>query len=337
MDYEKKYNEALERARKYMDDGYTVLMPDLVPDLRESEDERIRKAIEDIIHVYEKTQGEWIAGYDIDTLVVHLRDAFAYLEKQKEKPADAKSERVIKAASRVLNNWLYGDMSADVSGDFTELEDSIREYDGEEKQKEQKPAQSEDEKIRKEIIHYILYKANDVSEEQEHAWISYLEKWKEYVSDNFDDVWTTEDCTGIIEAGEKLSPRFKELLKKVCHAWYDKGIELVKRKEQKPNIELIQKSWYMEGYHDCEFGYEPKWIIKTGEGGPRYEENPKYGQIIEQKPVEWSEDFDKEVEDIHKRYPEVSFAKLTRIAYHFSKWANRRKDMEWREQSEKRK
>ena len=49
------------------------------------------------------------------------------------------------------------------------------------------------------------------------------------------------------------------------------------------------------------------------------------------KPVEWSEGFDEEVEKIHKRYPEVSFAKLTRIAYHFSKWANRCKDIEWSE------
>jgi len=52
----------------------------------------------------------------------------------------------------------------------------------------------------------------------------------------------------------------------------------------------------------------------------------------EQKPAEWSKDFDKEVENVHKRYPEVSFAKLTRIAYHFSKWANRRKDIEWSEE-----
>ena len=43
---------------------------------------------------------------------------------------------------------------------------------------------------------------------------------------------------------------------------------------------------------------------------------------------EWSDDFDKEVEHVHKRFPEVSFAKLTRIAYHFSKWADRRNDKE---------
>lgn len=61
---------------------------------------------------------------------------------------------------------------------------------------------------------------------------------------------------------------------------------LEKQKEQKPNIELIQRSCYMEGYHDRDFGKEPKWIIKTGEGGPKHEMNPKYGQPLaeEQKP-----------------------------------------------------
>ena len=63
---------------------------------------------------------------------------------------------------------------------------------------------------------------------------------------------------------------------------------LEKQKEQKPNIELIQRSWYMEGYHDREFGKEPKWITKTGEGGPKHELNPRYGQPLteEPKPVE---------------------------------------------------
>ena len=62
--------------------------------------------------------------------------------------------------------------------------------------------------------------------------------------------------------------------------------------EQQPNIELIQRSWYMEGYHDREFGKEPKWVIKTGEGGPKHELNPRYGQPImeEPKPVEPSDD-----------------------------------------------
>lgn len=54
-------------------------------------------------------------------------------------------------------------------------------------------------------------------------------------------------------------------------------------KQKKLNIELIQRSWYMEGYHDREFGMEPKWTIKAEKGGPRYYENPNYGKPLEQK------------------------------------------------------
>ena len=68
----------------------------------------------------------------------------------------------------------------------------------------------------------------------------------------------------------------------------DRMLAYLEKQEQKPNIELIQRSWYMEGYHDREFGKEPKWTIKTGEGGPKHELNPKYGQPLadEQKPAE---------------------------------------------------
>ena len=85
-------------------------------------------------------------------------------------------------------------------------------------------------------------------------------------------------------------------------------------KEQNQNIELIQKSWYMEGYHDCKFNKEPKWIIKTGEGGPRYEENPKYGQIIEeeQKSAEWNEE---DEEMLNSCISSIEEAKENRYAY----------------------
>lgn len=39
-------------------------------------------------------------------------------------------------------------------------------------------AESEDEKTRKEILNYILYKASGVSEEDEHRWVTWLEKQK---------------------------------------------------------------------------------------------------------------------------------------------------------------
>ena len=67
MDYKKKYDEALERARKYMALGYYTLMPEIFPELAESEDERIRKEIRDFLIDLECKE-EWVT----------------YLEKQKQ-------------------------------------------------------------------------------------------------------------------------------------------------------------------------------------------------------------------------------------------------------------
>ena len=86
--------------------------------------------------------------------------------------------------------------------------------------------ESEDERIRKEIIHYILYKANGVSEKQEHEWIAYLEKQKEgekEVSALFD---STDSYNKGFRAGqEKSLQELKEHIKEdktQCYA-YDAG------------------------------------------------------------------------------------------------------------------
>lgn len=44
--------------------------------------------------------------------------------------------------------------------------------------------ESKDERTRKEIIHYILYKADGVSEEQEHEWVAYLEGQKDHLRES---------------------------------------------------------------------------------------------------------------------------------------------------------
>ena len=75
MDYEKKYNEALEKARKYMAKGYDVLMPEIFPELAESEDERIRKRIR--LCLDECVHSDIIRDYERD-------ECLTYLEKQKE-------------------------------------------------------------------------------------------------------------------------------------------------------------------------------------------------------------------------------------------------------------
>ena len=84
----------------------------------------------------------------------------------------------------------------------------------------------------------------------------------------------------VIPSGDSQSQESKEILD--CIAY------LEKQKEKKFDFELIKQAWYMEGYKDREFSKESKWIIKTGDGGPEYELNPKYGQPLAEmkKPTE---------------------------------------------------
>lgn len=180
--------EAIEVYKELINPRIKEAFEVFAPELAENEDERIRKAIESVIRVYGKTQGEWIAGYDMDTLVVHLRDAFACLERQKER----------------------------------EMPDS----------------------------------------------------------------------TGLIELWDKEKAMLQEkdfrgdewrLAQNAFMDGFARGYGI---KQKEPNIEHIQRSWYMEGYNDRDFGKEPKWIIRTGDGGPRYEDNPRYGEDkIKLKPV----------------------------------------------------
>lgn len=72
----------------------------------EVENERIRNAIEGTIRVYGKTQGEWLCGYDMDTLVIHLREAFDALEKQKRGIAITRGEMRFQVAVSCIQGIL---------------------------------------------------------------------------------------------------------------------------------------------------------------------------------------------------------------------------------------
>ena len=93
MNYEKKYKEAIERARKLKENPmdvfyeYTPKEGDTIcdyifPELKESEDERIRKALINGFKDYKGWDEEWFDG-------ITVRNAIAWLEKQGEqKPID---------------------------------------------------------------------------------------------------------------------------------------------------------------------------------------------------------------------------------------------------------
>ena len=90
MDYEKLYNDALERAKNYYTKGYFMInspLEKIFPELKESEDEKIRKAL---IRFHKST-------IDIDG--IKGEDIIDWLEKQGEKkPAWSEDdERIVTA------------------------------------------------------------------------------------------------------------------------------------------------------------------------------------------------------------------------------------------------
>jgi len=106
--------------------------------------------------------------------------------------------------------------------------------------------ESEDEKIRKTLIEMFRNVGKkdwrNIPTEKIIAW---LEKQKEFVSADFDDVWETADCEELTAPLEKYS---KDAIKNMCHAWYDKGIELErkswfeKQDKQKPQGKSVFKA-----------------------------------------------------------------------------------------------
>lgn len=83
--YKKKYNDALERARYYHSKDYMLInnaIENIFPELKEREDEKIKKAI----HIYL----DWLDGRKDYAPKGNytIRDMIAWLEKQGEQPTD---------------------------------------------------------------------------------------------------------------------------------------------------------------------------------------------------------------------------------------------------------
>ena len=144
--YEKKYNEALERARKIHDEivnneviGFPEQIIDIFPELRESEDERIRKGIIEII--------KEVSGPDCDVYLNEKKQEkyLAWLEKQKEQKPDVNA---CKARARFIHNILSGnDMKKMVelyNDEIPEGKNAVWAVIYPHKPKEQKPAEWED-------------------------------------------------------------------------------------------------------------------------------------------------------------------------------------------------
>ena len=82
MNYEQRYKEALEAVKELQednpsDDGIQNWINDKFPELRESEDERIRK---EILEYFQQFENEELRG-------INISDWIAWLEKQGQKSA----------------------------------------------------------------------------------------------------------------------------------------------------------------------------------------------------------------------------------------------------------
>ena len=75
MNYEKKYNEALELAKSYYGQGCNEFLDTIFPELRESEDEKIRRTL--VEYFGPEAQLDFIRGVKIQK----IQD---WLEKQKD-------------------------------------------------------------------------------------------------------------------------------------------------------------------------------------------------------------------------------------------------------------
>lgn len=296
MDYEKKYNEALERAKYVLHTVETAgcamhkdLLTEIFPELRESEDERIRKWLADYFSSIKKTV--WIHR-DIT-----CEQILAWLEKQKENPknaisipADCVSDAKCEDRWHKTANSLPDDgrdvLAKDALGNyllasFDGAQWFVSVYDGEdhpvlhtppilewceihsEKQKEQKPATTED----------MPYITDEHFYEREPA-DSFKYKLAEYMTRCCTKKEGPYGYTYGISAESILKMAKEELLKRG---------EL---KEQKP----INES----NMHEPTLDEARKWNEAYEKGYSLGYEN---GRNV-QKPVEWSEEDEKIIQSL---------------------------------------
>lgn len=155
-------------------------------------------------------------------------------------------------------------------------------------------AESENEKTRKEILNYVLYKADGVSEEDEHRWVTWLEKQKydrmQPVYDNqesfesaLDKAWKSYNDSGA-RAVDGCEDNYTECAHaKGFREGYLFGLE--KQKEQK----LVEKQDY-SGLNDLERAIHRGFLCAGVENVPVtiIKETAKEC-LAQMKSAEWSE------------------------------------------------
>lgn len=141
-DYKKKYEESLEKAIKAIKNGkiYTGLFYDIFPELKESEDERIRKQTLKVLNYYkgeEKSEGR---------MPNEIEECISWLEKQGE-------QNPYSGISFKYNGHTWGMCARDGGVDI--LVDSKLKTHIDEKQEKQKVLTKDEEYALARIIEYL--------------------------------------------------------------------------------------------------------------------------------------------------------------------------------------
>ena len=162
--------------------------------------------------------------------------------------------------------------------------------------------ESEDERIRKEIIHYLFYTAGGLSTEEQNRWIAWLEKQKE-------PEWNKKPCLTC----QEYEKGFETGRLEGVTAGYNKAMKEMKEmepKEQKPEGVYVDCREHPEWYgmpprepkpNYCHYGGDPS-IERC-----RYCSAACSARLVdEQKPAEWSEEY------IANVFEKVGLAKIVR-------------------------
>lgn len=372
-DYERQFKEIVAKAKAAYGTGAydDSTLEFLIPGLRESEDERIRKLlvwqvyrnIEDETNDLAQSVYDGIKGHDpdLEESIEDWKKCLAYLEKQKENPKSADSiPSDCVSDAKCEDRWhKVGDSLPDNPREVLCKDEAgnyfigryyvgegweISNYDDEdkphhlnppvskwidfppEKQEEQKPIQTPEEK---EYIRTLKSLISDFIRDKQPEDVAFYQKIYDWLDERHIEQEPISEVFGF-KVGDAVRLKDGDGRKHIIKSFEEVGgihgpnFYHVEFEDNSARDGIYPGEEYPNGYSTQMEKFEEE--QKPAEG--KEYSSPECGTTA----GVWSEDFDKEVEKIHKRYPEVSFAKLTRIAYHFSKWANRCKDKEWSEE-----
>lgn len=180
MDYEKKYNELVERIKEFHEVGNAhtkAQMEIILPELAESENEKIRK---EMIDYFSQFKEDGIRGVDITPWI-------AYLERQKnilQEKAQNITTNMLEDRIEGIQHELIEFLSNTVDASWVDIIESADSYAERikniiEKQKEQKPAEwsEEDETALGDLMWCIEQARKSAKNENDMGNIWFAENW----------------------------------------------------------------------------------------------------------------------------------------------------------------